>query len=71
MFGKDVAIADAEVEKFLEDNKAQLPDMTEASAEAKQKLNSEIKDQLLQQKINENFNQWLTTNLSGSRVSRL
>lgn len=63
LFGKDITISDDEVKKFLSDQNQLDP------VDDKQK--EEIKQQLKQQKINTNFNNWLKEALQSSRVSRV
>lgn len=64
MFGKDIQISDEDVNKFIEENKAQLPEVTD-------KLKDSIKEQLKQRKISENYQNWLSEALQSARVSRL
>lgn len=64
MFGNDVQVSDDEVNKFIEGNKEQLPEVTD-------KLKSNIKEQLKQRKISENYQNWLSETLQSARVSRL
>lgn len=64
MFGKDIQISDEDVNKFIEENKAQLPEVTD-------KLKGSIKEQLKQRKISENYQNWLSEALQSARVSRL
>lgn len=63
LFGQDAQISDAEVNKFLEDNKNQYENPTD-------KDRQEIMDQLKQQKLNATFSAWVKENLSGSRVKK-
>lgn len=64
IFGKDINITDEDVEKYITDNKDQLP------ATIDDKLKQNIKEQLKQQQVNTNFNNWLTEVLKSSRVKR-
>src|SRR3990167_597797 len=65
LFGKDINITDEEVNSYLETNKDAL---TASSQTIDDKFKEGIKEQLKQQKVNENFNNLLNENLSGSRV---
>lgn len=72
LFALGIEIADDEVEKYIEENKASLPANilnNPQSSEAAQ-LKDSVKEQLKQLKVNENFNNWLNENLKGSRVIR-
>lgn len=64
MFATDTDVTDAELNKYIEDNKTQLPEITD-------EVKASLKDQLKQQKMATNFNKWLTDNLKSSRVKRI
>ena len=72
LFGQGVDITDADVDKYIEENKDSLPpgilDNPESSEAAK--LRESAKEQLKQMKVNENFNTWLEETMKSSRVSR-
>ena len=72
LFGQGVDITDANVDKYIEENKDSLPpgvlDNPESSEAAK--LRDSAKEQLKQMKVNENFNKWLEETMQSSRVSR-
>ena len=69
MFGQGVTVSDDEVNRYIEQNKANLPGTNnDASSEAKLKDN--VREQLRQQKINASFSSWLRDNLKSSRVQR-
>ncbi len=72
LFGQGVDITDADVDKYIEENKDSLPpgvlDNPESSEAAK--LRESAKEQLKQMKINENFNKWLEETMQSKRVSR-
>lgn len=55
LFSKDVAVTDAEVTKYIEDNKEALPADQDPNT-----LKSTIKEQLKQQKLTTKFQTWLT-----------
>jgi foldase protein PrsA len=65
LFGKDINITDEEVNSYLETNKDAL---AAGNQTVDDKFKEGVKEQLKQQKVNENFNKWLTENLAGSRV---
>lgn len=64
MFGQNINITDQEVDQFISDNKDQFPQVDDA-------LKTEVKDQLKQQKINSEFNNWLQSALQSSRVVKV
>lgn len=73
LFGGNVNVTDEQVNKYIEDNKDALPPDALAnpqSSEAAQ-LRQNVKDQLQQTQIQENFNKWLNEALNSSRVMRI
>lgn len=64
LFNNNITISDEDVNKYIEDNKSQLPEVTD-------QVKQNIKEQLKQQKVNENFQNWLKDNLQSSRVKRV
>ena len=64
MFAQDVAVSDDEVNKYIEENKAQFDTVDD-------QLKANLKEELLQQKINTNFNNWLQGVLESPRVKRV
>lgn len=73
LFGGDVNITEEQVDKYMEDNKDALPPDALAnpqSSEAAQ-LRQNVKDQLQQTQIQENFSKWLEEAMNSSRVSRM
>lgn len=73
LFGKDINITDADVEKYIEENKASLPAETLANKESSEaaQLRAGVKEQLKQTKVNGNFNNWLNDALKSTRVARV
>lgn len=65
MFGANVSASDEEVNQYIEQNKAQLPE------EVDEALKSRIKEEIKQQKIAADYNSWLQEALGGSRVKRI
>ena len=65
LFGESINITDAEVKKYLDENKEQFP----ASASAEQI--TQIKESLKQQKMSTGFNNWIKENLQSNRVVRI
>jgi parvulin-like peptidyl-prolyl isomerase len=63
LFEKDATVSAEEVEKYIQDNKSQLPEVDD-------KLRQNIKDQLTQQKASESFNKWLSDAVNSSKVIR-
>lgn len=64
MFAQDVTVSDDDVNKYIEENKAQFETVDD-------QLKANLKEELLQQKINTNFNNWLQGVLESSRVKRV
>ena len=64
MFSNGITVTDDEVNKYTDQNKDQIPEVTE-------KTKNDIKEQLRQQKINSNFKNWLQQELQGPRVQRI
>ncbi len=71
MFASSANITDNEINSYIAQNKASLPstDPNDASAEANLKNN--VRQQLMQQKLNATFSSWLKGNLNSDRVIRL
>lgn len=63
MFGQNINITDEEVNKFIVDNKEQYPTVND-------EVKKEVKESLRQQKVNQDFQKWLSENLQGKRVTR-
>jgi hypothetical protein len=70
LFGTDVNVSDQEVTQYMDQNKDQLPDLTTADASTSAQIKSQVQDQLKQQKVNQNFQNWLNSNLQSNRVIR-
>ncbi len=68
MFGNNVNVSDDEINKYLQENNQQLSGTEDASTSAR--IKESVKQQLLQQKINTEFSNWLKQNLQSSRVVR-
>ncbi len=66
LFSENINISDDEVNKYIEQNKTQF-----AEDQINDKLKAQIKDELKQQKISQNFNTWVQSNLQGPRVKRV
>lgn len=64
MFGQGVNVSDDDVNKYLEQNKQDYPEVTD-------EVRKNIKDQLIQQKIAGAFRSWLQQVQQSSRVVRL
>lgn len=72
LFSNGVNITDEDVNKYIDENKESLPANVlnnPESSEAAQ-LKDNVKEQLKQLKVNDNFNTWLEESLKGSRVIR-
>lgn len=70
MFGANINISDEEVDKYIQENSAALSlETKEASEVAKIKL--ETKEDLKQQKVNEEIGKWIDEALKSSRVKRI
>lgn len=65
MFGANVNVSDDEVNKYIEQNKAQLPETIDDALKAR------IKEEVKQQKIATDYNTWLQEALNGTRVKRV
>lgn len=65
LFSSGAGVTVEEVEKYIEENKAQLPETID------DKLKSSIKDELAQQKIAATYSAWLKDALAGSRIKRI
>ncbi len=71
IFGEGVNVSDADVQSYIDQNKESIPSATEgASQEDKDKLKSEVLEQLKQQQISQKFNAWLQSVLQSDRVRR-
>lgn len=68
LFSEGVNIDDQEVNKYIDDNKEIY---STPSAQISEEIKKGVKEQLKQQKINENYNKWIGESLNGSRVVRL
>lgn len=64
MFSNGTEVSDKELQEYIDQNKEQLPDITE-------EVKTSLKDQLKQQKMATNFNNWLSENLKSARVKRI
>lgn len=62
MFG-EAPVSDDEVNKYIEANKDQFSEVTD-------QIKAQVKDQLKQQKVNDNFQNWLQQALQSNRVQR-
>lgn len=73
LFGGDVNVTEEQVTQYIDQNKDALPPETLANPESSEaaKLKENVKDQLKQTKIQENFNTWLEGALNSSRVIRM
>ena len=67
MVGKNIIVSDAEINKYLEDNKESVPETTEASEAAA--LRVSIKDQLTQQKLSEKVQEWLANLQKNAKIN--
>ncbi len=65
MFGDKISVTDDEVSKYIDQNKAQLPDPIT------NQVKQQIKDQLKQQKTVTDFQTWLQAAQQSNRVIRL
>lgn len=72
MFGEGVNITEEDVNKYLEENKQQLPPEVLSRPEGSEaaKLKEGVKEQLKWTKVSENYKAWLDENLKSSRVVR-
>ncbi len=71
IFGEGVNITDEDVNKYIEQNKENIPTATEGATQAdKDKLKNDVRDQLKQQQISQKFNEWLQATLQSERVRR-
>lgn len=76
LFAEGAEASDGAVMAYITENKDALPTSKDESGkditpENDPKLKDSIKEQLKQQKINQNFSTWLQENLQGPRVSRI
>ena len=65
MFASEATVSTQEVDQYIAQNKAQLPDPVDNATRAS------IQDQLVQQKLVQAFQSWLQTASSSNRVVRL
>lgn len=71
IFGEGITITDQQIDQYIEQNKDNIPAASEgASPQDKEKLRSDVREQLLQEQISTRFNEWLRNNLQGERVKR-
>lgn len=75
LFSEGAEASEEAVRQYIEENKDALPIGQDAQGNSQdpgqdENLKNSIKDQLKQQKINQNFSTWLQENLQGSRVMR-
>ncbi len=63
MFGQGINITDADIDKYLKDNQA-----TQSAQTIDDKQKQQIRDQLTNQKVSQNFQSWLQQAQSSSRV---
>ena len=73
LFGGNISVTEEQVAAYIEENKDALPPETLANPESSEaaKLRDNVKDQIKQTQIQENFNKWLDEALNGSRVMRM
>lgn len=64
MVGKDIQVSDAEVTKYIEDNREALPQETEEA-----ELKKQVTEQLKQQKTNEKVRTWLADLQKNARIN--
>lgn len=64
MFAKDIAVTDAEVNQYIEENQNSFPEGAN-SAEVRQS----VKDQLRQQKLSEKFQAWLQEAQKNAKIN--
>lgn len=64
LFGQEINISDDDITKFIEQNKAQLPDPVDDPTK------TQIKDYLKQQKVQEKYDAWLQSALNSRQVVR-
>lgn len=64
MFGEGVMVKDEDVSKYIEDNKQAVPDPVT------DEVKTAIKEQLRQDKISKNYNDWLKSTIQSPRVIR-
>jgi hypothetical protein len=73
LFGGGINITDADVEKYMSDNKDALPPAVLENPESSEaaKLKDSVREQLKWGKISENYQKWIQENLNGSRVRKV
>ncbi|MBI4084835.1 MAG: SurA N-terminal domain-containing protein [Candidatus Levybacteria bacterium] len=62
--GKDIKVADKEVDEYIAKNKESLPQDQERKV-----LGAQVKDQLRQQKLNEKVNSWIESLRKNAKIS--
>lgn len=65
VFGENVNITDADVNKYVEEHKAELPETVD------DKIKSQIKEELKLQQVTTNYNNWLKNELNSKNVIRI
>lgn len=73
LFGGNINVTDEQVSQYIEENKDALPPDALANPESSEaaQLRTNVKDQLVQTQIQENFNKWLDEAMNSSRVMRM
>lgn len=71
MFADSTNVTETEVDNYIEQNKANLPETEPKDASATANLRNNVRKQLRQQKLNATFSSWLQDNLQSKRVIRL
>lgn len=70
MFGGSVNISDEEVDKYIQDN-GEVLSLEGKEATEVAKIKADTKEELKQQKVNEEIGKWIDETLKGSRVKRV
>lgn len=72
LFGGGINITDADVDKYMSDNKDALPPAVLQHPESSEaaKLKDSVREQLKWSKISENYQKWIQENLNSSRVRK-
>lgn len=73
LFGGGINITDADVDKYIADNKEMMPPTVMNNPESSEaaKLKENVKEQLKWGKISENYQKWTQENLNSSRVRKI
>jgi hypothetical protein len=73
LFGGGIDITDADVDKYMTDNKDALPPAILENPQSSEaaKLKESVKEQLKWGKISENYQKWIQENLNGARVRKM